>query len=71
MSIERNVQTVNLSIEYHTDIDGKISSSSGMTSLDKYQVVEGRQDSGKRRHKKHKKRSKRREASSSSDEVRN
>lgn len=43
----------------------------GMASLDKYQFVEGRQGSGKKRDKKHKKRSKKRGvASSSSDEVR-
>lgn len=42
-----------------------------MASLDKYQFVEGRQESGKKRDKKHKKRSKKRGvASSSSDEVR-
>ncbi|ROT83189.1 hypothetical protein C7M84_023627 [Penaeus vannamei] len=41
----------------------------GMASLDKYQFVEGRQESGKKRDKKHKKRSKKRGvASSSSDE---
>ncbi|XP_045610088.1 AP-3 complex subunit delta-1 isoform X2 [Procambarus clarkii] len=41
----------------------------GMTSLDKYQVVDGWQDGGKKRHKKQKKRSKRKgQASSSSDE---
>ncbi|XP_037789787.1 AP-3 complex subunit delta-1-like [Penaeus monodon] len=41
----------------------------GMASLDKYQFVEGRQGSGKKRDKKHKKRSKKRGvASSSSDE---
>ena len=40
-----------------------------MTSLDKYQVVDGWQDS-KKRHKKHKKKSKRKERlSSTSEEV--
>lgn len=41
----------------------------GMTSLDKYQVVDGWQDGGKKRHKKQKKRSKRKgQVSSSSEE---